>query len=782
MYKKSLIFGILLQVLVTSINAQTNIYVSPQGNDHNKGSLSAPLRSIEQALHIANQHGGQVTIALRGGTYFLDTTLLIRSTTLNTTSLTICNYKEESVIISGGKKLDLAWEAYKNGIMVAKVAQNQHFDQLFVNNEKQVLARYPNYDPSARILKGTAADAVSIKRVSRWKHPEGGYLHGLQAYEWGSLSYKITGKKPDGSLQLEGGWQNNRPSSLHKQFRYVEGIFEQLDTANEWYLDSKNGLLYYYPPKDLNLATAKVIVSELKNSIELIGDANNPIKNIHIKGISFCHNAPTFMDTREPILRSDWRIYRGGVILLNGTENCSIENCDFYNLGGNAVMVSNYNQRALIQGCHFYNIGANAICFIGSEKAVRSPINNYAGFIAYKDLDKVPGPLTNDYPQNCIADNNLIHDIGLIEKQVAGVDINISSQIRVSHNTIYNVPRAGINIGDGCFGGQLIEYNMVFNTVLETGDHGAFNSWGRDRFWNADRNYMDSLVAIHPELIRMDAQMPNILRNNLFSCKHGWDIDLDDGSSNYEIYNNLCLNGGIKFREGFYRKGFNNIIINNSFHPHVWFKNSHDDFEHNIVMDAYKPIRVNGWGDTVDYNLFLTKNDLLHAQAAGTDTHSTFGNPLFINPKIGNYQVNKTSPAIKVGFKNFPMNEFGVQNSRLKKMAASPIYTLPNLIATKAKSDQITEFLGAKMREVNGLEDRSAYGLADEHGIIILSLEKNSIFEKAGIQSKDVIRECNGVQIKRMDQLIQIINNLRNTNRPIKLEVIRDQQLRQFNL
>jgi len=68
---------------------------------------------------------------------------------------------------------------------------------------------------------------------------------------------------------------------------------------------------------------------------------------------------------------------------------------------------------------------------------------------------------------------------------------------------------------------------------------------------------MGSLVAIHPELIRLDAQKPNILRNNLFSCNHSWDIDLDDGSSNYQIYNNLCLNGGIKFREGFYSRGFN---------------------------------------------------------------------------------------------------------------------------------------------------------------------------------------------------------------------------------
>ena len=143
----------------------------------------------------------------------------------------------------------------------------------------------------------------------------------------------------------------------------------------------------------------------------------------------------------------------------------------------------------------------------------------------------------------------------------------------VRHNSIYNTPRAGINIGDGAFGGHILEFNDVFNTVLETGDHGAFNSWGRDRFWSPDRKYMDSITTAHlGELILLDAQQTTIIRNNRFRCDHGWDIDLDDGSSNYHIYNNVMLNGGLKFREGFKRKAENNIMINNSFHPHVWFK------------------------------------------------------------------------------------------------------------------------------------------------------------------------------------------------------------------
>ena len=40
-------------------------------------------------------------------------------------------------------------------------------------------------------------------------------------------------------------------------------------------------------------------------------------------------------------------------------------------------------------------------------------------------------------------------------------------------------PRAGINANDGFGGGNVIERNLIFNMVRETGDHGPFNSWDR---------------------------------------------------------------------------------------------------------------------------------------------------------------------------------------------------------------------------------------------------------------------------------------------------------------
>ncbi|MCO5241746.1 MAG: right-handed parallel beta-helix repeat-containing protein [Chitinophagaceae bacterium] len=764
------------------LTAQVSFFVSPNGNDRNNGSVNKPFKTLHHALEAASQiKSKEVTIALRKGIYYTDKTITINASRFQPASLQITAYNNEAVTISAGKRLQLRWKPWKNGIYRADVPAGISFERMYVNNALQPLARYPNYDSTARIFHGTAPDAIAPERVKKWKDPAGGYVHALHAYEWGGFHYRITGTDSKGNLQMEGGWQNNRPNKMHEKYRFVENIFEELDSPGEWWLDKSKNVLYYYPPQEIDITKATIEVAQLKNTIELKGTEALPLKHIQITGIRFAHNERSFMNTQEPLLRSDWTIYRGGTILLDGTENCKIADCIFEGIGGNAIMVSNYNKYDTITGCHIYNTGANAVCFIGDTKAVRSPSFGYENFVPYPRLDKTPGPLTHNFPQNCIVSDNLLHDLGDIEKQATGVQIQVASEITVSHNSIYQTSRAGINIGDGAFGGHIIEFNDVFNTVRETGDHGSFNSWGRDRFWAPGRKYMDSLTAAHPELILLDAQKQTIIRNNRFRCDHGWDIDLDDGSSNYHIYNNLCLNGGIKLREGFYRIVENNIMINNSFHPHVWFRNSGDIFERNIVMKKYAPIQVNDWGSRINNNLFPDTTALHDAQSRGTDPNSIAGDPLFVNPANGDYTVASNSPALTLGFKNFPMNEFGVQKPSLKNIARQP--QIPVLITDAGLADKsvAVSFLGGMIKSVDGLGDRSAYGLPDETGVIILSIENNSLLARSGLQSKDVIRSAGGKPVKDVKQLIDTYQALNWTGH-MPLTVIRNQQLLNIEL
>ena len=562
----------------------------------------------------------------------------------------------------------------------------------------------------------------------------------------------------------------------------VENIFEELDSPGEWYLDKDEHKLYYWPSKTIDLSTSKFEVAVLKDLIQVVGTIENPVKDITISGITFKNTQRTFMESYEPLLRSDWTIYRGGVLFFEGTENCKVQDSEFTNLGGNVIMVSKYNKDLQVVGNHIHECGGSAVSFVGDPSAVRSPAFNYGKFVDMAEMDTKLGPKNELYPRSCLVNDNLIYRIGRIEKQTAGVQISMAMDITVSHNSIYDVPRAGINIGDGTWGGHILEYNDVFNTVLETSDHGSFNSWGRDRFWHPNRKYMDSLTTANPEMPKWDAIKTTVIRNNRFRCDHGWDIDLDDGSSNYHIYNNLCLNSGIKLREGFNRVVTNNITVNNSLHPHVWFANSEDVFKHNIVAKTYQDVGLLGWGKDLDYNLFLTEEAMMKPQIYNRDKNSVFGDPLFKDPSNLDFTVAENSPALKIGFKNFPMNQFGVKKKAFKAIAKTP--EIPEIKKQTENNNgaPVVAWLRNNLKNVESEQEQSAYGLNTDEGVIILSVWRGSPAAQGdGIKRGDVILKAAGKNVKTIKDFFKI-NLEQNKSDELDLVVMRNQSEKEITI
>lgn len=777
---KRLILCLCLIIPLLHLSAQTRYFVAPNGNDANDGSSHAPFQSIEKAQTEARKANGEVTIYLRNGKYRLTQPLKFTSEdSREGKRLTLCSYPGEHAILTGSIPLDLNWKPYKKGIMKAVVTPSIKMDMLLANGNIRHMARYPNFDSTAIRFNGTSADATSPRRVKTWKNPEGGYLHAMHVSDWGDFHYRITGKDKKGELMLEGGWQNNRQSGLHEANRMVENIFEELDAPGEWYYDSHKSVLYYYPMPGEELTDVLFEVPQLKHLIEFRGSEQQPVCNITIKDIELTQTVRTFMEKYEPLLRSDWTVYRGGAVVFEGTEHCSLTDCYLHDLGGNAIFLSNYNRNSTISGSHFTRIGASAICFVGDPDAVRSPSFEYNEFVPAGKLDRTPGPKTNNFPSHCVVHDNLIHSIGLFEKQITGIELSMCQYVTVSHNSIYDTPRAGINISEGTWGGHIIEYNDVFDTVKETGDHGSFNSWGRDRFWHGNRQEMDALVAAEPTLPLLDVIAPITLRNNRFRCDRGWDIDLDDGSSNYHIYNNLCLNGGIKLREGFFRVVENNIMVNNSFHPHVWFKNSGDVFVRNIVMTPYRPILVSHWGIEIDYNIFADSTALQDARKNQTDEHSIVCPVTFRNPSTGDFRVNDTSAAIALcGFKNFDMDSFGVVSPCLKAIARTP--QLPKPITQEGvASTDITGWQGLQIKNLETLGERSATGMDSERGVYVVSVDALSSPLRDFIRPNDVILGLGGKVINNLQDLQKAVLEI-DLEKPQEIIIFRTQKENKF--
>jgi hypothetical protein len=771
-----------------------NYYVAANGNDAHQGTLARPFATLSRAQQAARKAVGReaVTIFIREGTYYLPEPLVFTAEDSGTKAAPVVYqaYEKERAVISGGVRLEgLKWEIYKDGIMQAKVPAGFATDQLFVNGERQPLARYPNFDPRERHFNGWAKDAFSPERAARWQNPAGGFIHALHAAEWGGMHYIITGKGADNHVTYEGGWQNNRPMGIH-DIRFVENIFEELDAPGEWFLDAKNSLLYFYPPPGVDPATAIIEAVRLRHLVEFRGTEQAPVRFVRFKGLTFRHAARTFMENKEPLVRSDWTTYRGGALFYTGCEDCSLEDCFIDQVGGNAVFVNNYNRRVTVRGCHIAKAGANGVAFVGDRDSARVPRDWNDHSQSLQKLDRTPGPRTANYPADCLVDECLIYLSGRVDKQTAPVQIELAQGITVRHCSLYDVPRAGINIGDGCWGGHVIEFCDIFDTVKETGDHGSFNSWGRDRFWGLDGLDLnnDQAWEANKAVVLLDAVKTTILRNNRWRCDHGWDIDLDDGSSNYEIRNNLCLNGGLKNREGFYRVVENNIMVNNGFHPHVWYKHSEDVVRHNIMFtDHYLPaggMPADPWGREMDNNFVhvegatVPKPATKLAEQSRRDAHSIIADVMFIDPARGDFRVREGSPALKLGFVNFSMDQFGVQKPELRAIARTP--EMPKLRRAESSLKKANLVKPAKriwqaeVRNISGLGDRSAYGLSDEFGVLLLNVPAGSPAAKAGFQKDDVILACNGQPVRTVKDLLELRDQV--AGKPLSVSVNRGQK------
>ncbi len=758
-----------------------DIYVAPEGNGKELGTSAHPFHSIEAALEAAEKIAGRepVNILLSDGIYYLDSTLVMGPVLSGTPEypLTLKALHNGQAIISGGKQLQLDWRAYKKGIYVSPVNGIQAMDQLFVDGKREEMARFPNARPGMNVYDcwqlGHESEAdpdndpLSEQRIAGWEDPAGAYLHAMHRALWGDMHWLVKGKDEDGGLVMEGGWQNNRPSPMHPKYRYIENVFEELDGPGEWYFDRQESLLYYYPRAGTDLAKARIEMVRLPHLIEIRGTIVNPVKHIHMEGLVFRHAARVFMDNREPLLRSDWTIYRGGAVTISGAEHCSIHKCEFDQLGGNSIFINNYNRQISIAGCYIHDSGANGIAFVGDPEAVRSPIFRY-GPQNYGELDLVPGPKSDNYPAGCTVSDCLITRTGRTEKQTAPVQISMSFRITITHCSIYDVPRAGVNISEGTFGGHLLEHCDIFNTVLETGDHGSFNSWGRDRFWDPDVKRMNRQVAKNPDLPFLDMVEPTTIRHNRVRCDHGWDIDLDDGSSDYRIYNNLLLNGGIKLREGYRRIVTNNIVLNNGLHPHVWPGGNGDVFRNNIVFAPHRPalmtrdIEPEGkWGEEIDYNIYASSHaDRTKFAANQCDLNSIVADPRFVDPVKGDFTLADGSEALSIGFKNFDMHSFGVESPPLRAIAKTPdipvVYINPEGMGKDATGKGRWFWMGASLHEPQG-EEMSAYGLDfDRKGVALVNVPEQSVAWQKGFRPGDFIIRIDGQEVEGIKSFLRI--------------------------
>ncbi len=241
------------------------VHVDPKGDGD--GSHENPLGTLEQArdrvreLRLAGERRN-IDVILNDGTYELEKTFILNLSD-SAPEGSVTRYiaaKNSTPIISGGVNV-MGWEKtdlQKENIWVAKVPWakgNEFFHCLFDNtkllsraqSKKIIISNKSRVKDYAGELKYKYEfgfeDPGNNGIIRNWDNLEDIELFGMPTRKW------LVNYLPIESLDM-----NNKEGKLAIQATYrmggeffVENSLDHLDTPGEWALNSKKGLLYYWP-------------------------------------------------------------------------------------------------------------------------------------------------------------------------------------------------------------------------------------------------------------------------------------------------------------------------------------------------------------------------------------------------------------------------------------------------------------------------------------------------------------------------------------------------------
>jgi parallel beta-helix repeat protein len=309
-----------------------------------------------------------------------------------------------------------------------------------------------------------------------------------------------------------------------------------------------------------------------------------------------------------------------------------------------------------VSDCRFTNLGKAAVCLSGGGGHT----------VSGNDItDSAEGAiLLIKSAGNRVADNH-IHDCGQVYKHNAGVllegagtDDNV-----VSGNVIHDMTRYGISCKYAGFR-NIVEYNRVQNTNLETFDTGGIEVTQGDREQRSGSIFRYNIVA---DTIGYSSTGP-------VPTMMAWGIYLDSFAGGYEVTNNIVYrtpSGGIMLQGGKDNKVTNNIFVDGlnwqGLISNFADNSTGETLERNVFTFSNPKATVFTHGAlrqdviTIDHNLYFcptateymfgwAQKPFAEWQQLGFDANSVMADPLFVNPARDDYSLKPDSPAFKLGF------------------------------------------------------------------------------------------------------------------------------------
>ena len=567
-----------------------DIYVSKTGNDSNPGTKEKPVATLTAAQNLIRQYksihdlpDGGLNVWISAGEYEQRQAFVLNENDGGEPGkpITWRAEKGQEVHITGGMRIPgekftalTAKQIIKQlrpgvasrlvqvnlktlGVSdFGKHAQYGHGHavkeaplELFFNHQPMTLARYPNQgfmkigkviDPGSVPRTGDYNERGAVFTYTDPRHKAWAGLKDIWfqgTFNYGFADDMIPVAAIDTSrnqVKLAAPHLYGVASGKDFQQYFAQNILSELDTAGEWYLDRASGILYLFPPGELQTAT--VHISLLADPIVCLeGVSHLVFRDVTVevgRGIGIymergAHNLIAGCTVRN--------VGTNGIFMGQGAQqtfpHLTIDDYEgvpisrkIGNLQGHIYKYSTWERQAGtnhgILSCDVYNTGSGGIYLSGGSKRKLIPGHN-------------------------VVENCKVHDYNRRNKFLwAGINIDGCGN-RIAHCEIYNSDWQGIFV----YGNEhVFEYNHIHHVTLNSDDTSP---------WYIGRN---------------PSSRGNIVRYNYFhDCgsanRMNMGIYCDDSSTGVTVEGNVFVNMQTSHGVLFSNTGWdltmkNNIIVN----------------------------------------------------------------------------------------------------------------------------------------------------------------------------------------------------------------------------
>lgn len=683
----------ILPSLLAVVSA-ADLYVSPTGDDSAPGIQARPLRTLRAARDRLRPRlaamDRDLIVMLRGGAYYLAETFSLTPADSGRNGFSVvyraCPGERPELI--GGRPVT-GWVRDRGEVWKASVPEGWRFEQLFCNGQRMTKARHPTrgyFEVEAAVEADPLRSfAYKAEDIPPWNFGPEAQVFVWASYDWFSSQLPVASiNYHQRIITLAGTPLGNIVRRAHRRY-FIQGVREALDSPGEWFLDTTESVLYFWPPGD-DVESLEIVAPTLTRVVELKGASpDEPVRHVRLEGlrVSVSRFGPEFVETRGTHGRTPWNepANKEAAVYLEHAEHCKIQDCEVAHAGYNAIALVWGARHNAVTGCHIHDAGFHGVLLSGYRSAFGTKM---------------------DHNRDNRVDNNWIHHCGRLVGHGGGVFIWASGHNSIAHNLIHNMPRYGVCLKGERWGGKYgrkigdetvtkenhwdfvhsrdncIEFNHIHTVNEDTEDSGFVSTWGSGKG-----------NVIHHNLIRH-------CRRELKGLSMG--IYLDDAADHWTVTQNVVcdIRGGAPGRcFCIYAKGIHNVIENNVLVGEELTggairtfamadeRADHHTYRRNIIYltgPATCAFGFQNWSDDrvagSDHNLFFSQaGQVTMLGIPGEDTyanwraildgkfdqHSLVADPLFVDPDSGDFRLRPDSPARRLGIVSIDVSKCGLR-------------------------------------------------------------------------------------------------------------------------